>query len=132
MPLINEEFAEKAIKFKFSGEIGLDYGGVSREWLTLIVKEIINPNLGLFELSANKRTFQPSRNSRIIPNHLSYFTKFGMIVGKAMQENWLLELNLSKSFLKHLLGSTLYVEDLEDIDPETTKSLKWMLDNDIG
>ena len=41
-------------------------------------------------------------------------------------------MNLAKSFLKHLLGTTLYIEDLEDIDPQTAKSLKWMLDNDIG
>lgn len=34
--------------------------------------------------------------------------------------------------MKHVLGSTLYVEDLEDIDPETAKSLKWILENDIG
>lgn len=34
--------------------------------------------------------------------------------------------------MKHLLGSTLYVEDLEDIDPETAKSLKWILENEIG
>jgi E3 ubiquitin-protein ligase HUWE1 len=76
------------------------------------MKEIINPDLGLFSLSANKFTFQPNRNSEIIPNHLRYFKKIGMLVGKAMKENWLLEINLTKSFLKHILGSTLYVEDL--------------------
>lgn len=41
-------------------------------------------------------------------------------------------MNLTKSFLKHILGNTLYIEDLEDIDPETVKSLKWILDNHIG
>lgn len=96
------------------------------------MKEVINPGIGLFSLSANGLTFQPNKNSYLIPNHLRYFRKIGILVGKAMKENWLLEINLTKSFLKHLLGSTLYVEDLEDIDPDTAKSLKWILQNNIG
>lgn len=43
-----------------------------------------------------------------------------------------MELSLTKSFLKHLLNATLFVEDLEDIDPEMAKSLLWILKNDIG
>lgn len=49
------------------------------------MKEIINPDLGLFSLSANKLTFQPNKNSYIIPNHLRYFRKIGILVGKAMK-----------------------------------------------
>lgn len=49
------------------------------------MKEIIDPSLGLFELSANGLTFQPNRNSTIIPNHLRYFKKIGILVGKAMK-----------------------------------------------
>jgi hypothetical protein len=96
------------------------------------MKEIINPDFGLFSLSANKLNFQPNRNSAMVPNHLRYFKKIGILVGKAMKENWLLEVSLTKSFLKHILGSTLYVEDLEDIDPEAAKSLMWFLNNDVG
>lgn len=44
----------------------------------------------------------------------------------------MLEINFTKSFLKHILGYTLYVEDLQDIDPSTTKSLLWILNNDVG
>jgi len=58
---------------------------VTREWITLFMKEIIDPSLGLFELSANGLTFQPNRNSTIIPNHLRYFKKIGILVGKAMK-----------------------------------------------
>ena len=31
-----------------------------------------------------------------------------------------------------MLGATLYVEDLEDIDPQTARSLVWILKNYIG
>jgi hypothetical protein len=46
-----------------------------------------------------------------------------------MKENWLLEINFTKSFLKHMLGALLYVEDLEDIEPDTAKGLLWILKN---
>ena len=41
------------------------------------------------------------------------------------------ELDLTKSFLKHILGKPLFISDLEDIDPDLAKNLIWMLDNDI-
>jgi hypothetical protein len=72
---------------------------------------------GLFELSANKLTIQPSKMSHLVPSHLMHFRKLGVLVGKALVEGWNLEINFTRSFLKHLLGSTLYVEDLQDIDP---------------
>ena len=32
--------------------MGLDYGGVAREWFYLLSKEMFNPYYGLFEYSA--------------------------------------------------------------------------------
>ena len=61
-----------------------------------------------------------------------HFRKLGVLVGKALIEGWTLEINFTKSFLKHLLGNKIYVEDLFDIDPDTAKSLLWILDNHIG
>jgi len=37
---------------EFETEIGLDYGGVTREWFFLLSKEMFNPYYGLFEYSA--------------------------------------------------------------------------------
>ena len=85
MAQIDDDFVKLPVKIKFEGEIGIDYGGVTREWITLFMKGIINPDLGLFELSANKLTFQPNRNSFIVPSHLMYFRKLGMVVGKALK-----------------------------------------------
>ena len=33
-------------------QVGLDYGGVAREWFYLLSKEMFNPYYGLFEYSA--------------------------------------------------------------------------------
>ena len=37
---------------EFDGEVGLDYGGLAREWFFLLSKEMFNPYYGLFEYSA--------------------------------------------------------------------------------
>lgn len=50
--------------------MGIDYGGVTREWVTMLIKEITDPRLGLFELNANELALQPSRMSYLVPNHL--------------------------------------------------------------
>lgn len=89
-PHLNDSFGNYDIKIKIAGELGIDYGGVTREWLGLLVKEILDPRLGLFELNVNGLAFQPSRFSYLVPNHLEMFHKFGILVGKAMKENWLL------------------------------------------
>ena len=49
---------------EFDGEIGLDYGGVAREWFYLLSKEMFNPYYGLFEYSATDNyTLQINPNS---------------------------------------------------------------------
>lgn len=55
----------------------------------------------------------------------------GRLVAKAIIENWNLEVTFCKSFLKHLLNKELYIQDLEDIDPELTKNLEYILKTDI-
>lgn len=41
----------KRLMVKFKGEEGLDYGGVAREWLHLLSREMLNPQYGLFQYS---------------------------------------------------------------------------------
>lgn len=39
---------------------------------------------------------------------------------------------MTNSLIKHILGKSITYEDMEDLDPELWKNLKWMLDNDVG
>jgi len=43
----------------------------------------------------------------------------------------LIKFCLSNNYFIIFLDKNLYVHDLEDIDPELSKSLVWMLDNDV-
>ena len=40
-------------------------------------------------------------------------------------------INFTRSFLKHILKRTLYIVDLEDIDPDEAKNLLWILGNNV-
>lgn len=78
-------------------------GGLTREWLSLLVKEVFNPDYGLFKASENKISFQPNPLSHIVPDHLMHFRMLGRLIGKAIIEKWNIEVFFVKSFLKHIL-----------------------------
>lgn len=40
---------KQQLKINFLGEGGLDYGGLAREWFSLLSREIFHPTLGMFE-----------------------------------------------------------------------------------
>ncbi|EGR34353.1 E3 ubiquitin-protein ligase, HECT-domain, putative [Ichthyophthirius multifiliis] len=125
------ELVLKQIKIQFKEEDGIDYGGLTKEWLALLGKEVFNPDYGLFQLSANKRSIQPSHLSHIVPDHLTHFVFLGRLVGKSLVDKWHFDVNFCKSFLKHMLKKNVYIKDLEDIDPELSRNLSWMLENEI-
>lgn len=56
----------KRLMVKFRGEEGLDYGGVAREWLHLLSREMLNPQYGLFQYSRDDHyTLQINTDSGI-------------------------------------------------------------------
>ena len=60
---------------EFDNEVGLDYGGLAREWFYLLSKDMFNPYYGLFEYSATDNyTLQINPYSGVCnEEHLSYF-----------------------------------------------------------
>lgn len=125
-----EEFRTQRMEVRIMGERGLDYGGVTREWFGLLVKDLVDPNLALFEFSAeDKTTVVPCRVSHLNPEHLSYFKFVGRIIAKAVLDNSLVNLHLSKFIYKYILGRSCGVEDVELADPDFHKSLVWVRDN---
>ncbi len=47
-----------------------------------------------------------------------YFKYVGRIVALSLLRKIEVEVDFTRSMLKHLLRKTLYISDLEDIDPE--------------
>lgn len=117
---------------RFYDEEGVDAGGVSREWFSVLARQMFDPNYALFIASAaDKLTYQPNRASWVNPDHLSFFKFVGRVIGKAIYDGRLLDAYFTRSFYKHILNRSVDYRDVEAIDPEYYKSLVWMLDNDI-
>ncbi|KAI8364986.1 hypothetical protein EDC96DRAFT_443776, partial [Choanephora cucurbitarum] len=127
-----DEIKNGKLAVKFYDEEGVDAGGVTREWFSVLARQMFDPNYALFITSAaDKLTYQPNRDSAVNPDHLSFFKFVGRVIGKAIYDGRLLDAYFTRSFYKHILGRTVDYRDVEALDPEYYKSLVWMLENDI-
>ncbi|KAL0644346.1 hypothetical protein Bca4012_042636 [Brassica carinata] len=120
------------IDCSLQGEEGIDAGGLTREWYQLLSRVIFDKGALLFTTVGNDSTFQPNPNSVYQTEHLSYFKFVGRVVGKALFDGQLLDVHFTRSFYKHILGVKVTYHDIEAIDPDYYKALKWMLENDIS
>ncbi|RLN36122.1 E3 ubiquitin-protein ligase UPL1-like [Panicum miliaceum] len=117
---------------QFQGEEGIDAGGLTREWYQLLSRVIFDKGALLFTTVGNNATFQPNPNSVYQTEHLSYFKFVGRVVAKALYDGQLLDVHFTRSFYKHILGAKVTYHDIEAIDPDYYKNLKWMLENDVS
>jgi E3 ubiquitin-protein ligase HUWE1 len=116
----------------FEGEEAIDAGGVKREWLSLLSKEMFNPNYMLFTLAKNGTTYTPNSDSgKYNPEHLQQFEFIGRIIAKAIFDGIMIDCYFTRSFYKIISNTPLTYHDMEDYDPEFFNSLKWLLENDI-
>ena len=103
---------------------------MSREWYQILAKQIFNPDYALFARSAEGTSFQPFTAPLEEDSHRLY--KFvGTVIGKALFDGQLFDAHFTRSFYKHILGHPIVFTDIEAIDPEYYKNLKWILENDI-
>ena len=103
-----------------------------------MAREIFNPGFSLFvNVPEGGTTFQPNPNSMVQndeargTNHLDFFRFVGRIIGKALHDGQLIDAYFTRSFYKHMLGMDITYGDIEAVDPEYYRTLKWMLENDI-
>jgi E3 ubiquitin-protein ligase HUWE1 len=115
----------------FDGEEGMDAGGLTREWFSVLAKEIFNPNYALFTTTGDNVTFQPFLQSFVNKEHLQFFKFVGRVIGKALCDGHLFDAHFTRSFYKHMLGLPVNFHDLESIEPDYYKSLKQILDTPL-
>lgn len=120
------------LNVQFQGEEGIDAGGLTREWYQLLSRVIFDKGALLFTTVGNNATFQPNPNSVYQTEHLSYFKFIGRVVAKALFDAQLLDVYFTRSFYKHILGVKVTYHDIEAVDPDYYKNLKWMLENDVS
>ena len=116
----------------FENEEAVDAGGVKREWLTLLSKEMFNPNYMLFTLAKNGTTYTINSDSgKYNPDHLRQFEFIGRIMAKAIFDGMMLDCYFTRIIYKLICGTPISYHDMEDYDPVYFNSLKWLLENDF-
>ncbi|XP_017889147.1 E3 ubiquitin-protein ligase NEDD4 isoform X2 [Ceratina calcarata] len=126
------EILKTKLWVEFEGEVGLDYGGLAREWFFLLSKEMFNPYYGLFEYSATDNyTLQINPFSGVCnEEHLNYFKFIGRIAGMAVYHGKLLDAFFIRPFYKMMLAKPIDLKDMESVDSEYYNSLLWIKEND--
>ncbi|KAL3774838.1 hypothetical protein ACHAW5_007959 [Stephanodiscus triporus] len=118
-------------RFEFMGEIGIDAGGLAREWFQLVSEEIFNPDMGLWLPSASNQMamrINPASEISCPEDHLIYFRFWGRVMGKALFDGHLVAGHMVRHMYKHILGWPVMFEDLKLPDEEYYNSLKSSLE----
>ena len=119
----NDIKLQNPIKVKFIGEQGVDEGGVRKEFFLLLIRQIFDPNYGMFNYNPKTRlywfnhyTFEPKIKYELI----------GIIFGLAIYNNIILDVKFPITVFRKLLGLKPTLEDMKECDPELYKNLKFL------
>ena len=138
-----QEDIKKGLKIEFKGEEGLDSGGLRKEWFLLLVREIFDPEHGLFVYDEeshycyfNPNTFETS----------DQFFLVGVLLGLAIYNSTILDVALPPFTFRKLLASApnytgpatsslrpapgYTLDDLAELHPSLAHGLKELLEFD--
>ena len=121
-------------KVIFSGEEGIDSGGLTKEWFLELSRSLLDPQrclLAKLEEAKGTIKYHIDHRSSINDQHLQYFHFLGIILAKAIYDRQLIDLPVCKAIYKYILGRPATLDDLEEMDPLYHRSIVWMLKNDI-
>jgi alpha-tubulin suppressor-like RCC1 family protein len=114
------------IRVKFLGEEGVDEGGVTREFFSLIGNRMFDPHFGMFKLIPESRCIWFDWP---LDENIHLYRIIGVILGLAVYNNFPgFDIPFPKAFFKKLRGESLHFEDLADVYPAETRSLKSLLE----
>ncbi|KAI9443566.1 HECT-domain-containing protein [Lactarius indigo] len=104
-------------------EMGIDGGGVFKEFLTDLSKEVFDSDRGLW-LANKKNELYPSHGSYATEAHsLNWYRFIGRILGKALYEGILVDVAFAGFFLAKWLGKQSFLDDLASLDPDLYQGL---------
>jgi ubiquitin-protein ligase E3 A len=118
------------MRVRFKGEEGVDAGGLIREFFTLLAPRLVDAEIGMFRRSegADKALWFAS-DAFIESSFVCHpdIALVGTLVGSALYNGAIMELNLSVVVYKKLLGLPLNVEDLREVEPQIANGLDHIL-----
>ncbi|KAG8928555.1 hypothetical protein FRC02_006739 [Tulasnella sp. 418] len=107
-------------------EMGIDGGGVFKEFLTSLSKEVFDTDHGLW-LATSRQELYPNPHTYAREAHqLNWYRFIGRILGKALYDGILVDVAFASFFLAKWLGRQSYLDDLASLDPELYKGLIYL------
>ena len=108
-------------------EVGIDGGGIFREFLSEVLKTAFDPNRGFFRSTSDSLLYPNPSVSLIVDNYIKHYYFIGRMLGKAIYENMLVELPFAPFFLAKVLArhsaSDIEIHHLASLDPVMYKNL---------
>lgn len=115
--------------FRFSGEEGIDAGGLAREWFSQMSKLLLHPDYGLFLTSNNQNYVSINPASALVnEDHLQYYYLVGRFVGKALFDSQIISLRFVPLIYKHMLGWPITFNDIQNLDADIFRTMLSLLD----
>ncbi|VEU38895.1 unnamed protein product [Pseudo-nitzschia multistriata] len=117
----------KRWRIEFSGEPGIEAGGLTREWFQLVTERIFDPALGLWMSSENNQMEMNINFTSYLTcgdAYLKLFRFLGRVMGRALFDGQLIKGHMSRYLYKHLLGWPVTFADIEAHDEQFYKNLK--------
>ena len=118
---------KKPLKIIFEGEEGVDEGGVKKEFFQVMLRNLLDPNYGMFLY--NEKSRQLWFNCDTFENPVKYHL-FGTLLGLAIYNQVILDIHFPLVVFKRLVEGNKYtptLEDLKEIDVDIYKSLEMIL-----
>lgn len=108
-------------------EAGIDQDGVFKEFLEMTLKKVFDPQLNLFSTTSTGVLY-PSPTSSLHDDHLALFTFVGRMLGKAVYEGIVVDVQLAPVLLAAVLGNhrLCAFDELSQLDPELYRSLTFV------
>jgi E3 ubiquitin-protein ligase HECTD2 len=141
-----QEELKKGLRVHFSGEEGVDAGGLRKEWFLMLVRDIFDPNHGLFVYDDESNTCYFNPNS--FETSDQYFL-VGALLGLAIYNSTILDIALPPFAFRKLLAAapastashvssltgtkgqmTYTLADLAEFRPSLAAGLQQLLDFD--
>ncbi|KAK4685808.1 hypothetical protein P7C73_g4335, partial [Tremellales sp. Uapishka_1] len=104
-------------------EMGIDGGGLFKEFLTSLSKEAFDTNRGLWLSTDQNELYPHPHNYATEPHQLSWYGFIGRVLGKALYEDILVDVSFAGFFLAKWLGKQSYLDDLNSLDKDLYKGL---------
>jgi hypothetical protein len=120
------EFRSFWLRIEFKDEPGVDGGGLSKEWFSLLGEEIMKSKSTLFSGINEAREEGPiaTGNTHDSGNCWKYFNRFvGRVMGLAILNEMQISLSLPFISYRFLLFDECNVRDLMDLDPLFCKNI---------